>query len=436
MTETADALQLGRAAYAKRAWLDAYTALSSADQAAPLPAEDLELLATSASMVGRMDEYVALLERVHHSYLDADQPLPAAQAAFWIGMTLAVRGEMGPAGGWFGRTQRLVEGAGQDCVEQGFLLIPMVVQRQEAGDLEGAYEAASMAADVADRFRNSDLAAVAAQFRGQIRIHQGLIEDGLRFLDEAMVVVTAGETSPIIAGVVYCGVIACCEEAFEPRRAREWTDALTRWCEEQPQMVAFTGRCLAHRAGIMQLHGAWHDALEEARLARERCEQAMNLAATGQALYQQGELHRLRGDSDAAEAAYREASRFGREPQPGLALLRLAQGNLDAAKAAIGRILDESSAPLRRAVLLPAYAEIMLATEERDESRRAAEELEEIAAGSGRPMLDAIAAYVRGIVELGQGNARAALAPLRRAWQLWQELDAPYEVARVRMLVG
>ena len=240
----------------------------------------------------------------------------------------------------------------------------------------------------------------------------------------------------MIAGVVYCGVIACCEEAFEPRRAREWTDALSRWCEEQPQMVAFTGRCLAHRAGIMQLHGDWRDAIEEARLARERCEQAMNRAATGQALYQQGELHRLQGDHGSAEAAYKEASRFGREPQPGLALLRLARGDLDAPRAAIRRALDETSEPLQRAVLLPAYAEILLAAGEHEDARRASGELEEIATASGRSMLDAIAAYTRGAVELAEGSAQAALAPLRRATQLWQELDAPYEVARARMLVG
>jgi DNA-binding CsgD family transcriptional regulator len=201
-------------------------------------------------------------------------------------------------------------------------------------------------------------------------------------------------------------------------------------------MVAFTGRCLAHRAGIMQRHGAWRNALAEAQLAREHCEQAMNWAAAGQALYQQGELHRLQGRSDSAAAAYKEASQLGREPQPGLALLRLAQGDLDAAKAAIRRVVDETTEPLNRAALLPAFAEIMLAAGEPDEARRASGELEELAAGTGRPMLQATAAHVRGAVELGAGDSQAALPALRDAARLWQELDAPYEVARVRMLVG
>jgi DNA-binding CsgD family transcriptional regulator len=431
-----DELERGRQSYVRRAWIDAYESLSRADQAAPLAAEDLELLAMSAAMVGRMDDHVAALERLHHACLEAGEGLPAARAAFWLGMNLATRGEMGPAGGWFSRAERLVEREGRDCVEQGLLLLPVAFRHQAAGDYEAGHAAAAEAAEIGERHGNRDLGAVAVHLQGLIRIQQGRVEEGLRLLDEAMIAVTAGEVSPFLTGVVYCGVIACCEEAFEPRRAREWTTALTRWCEEQPQLVSFTGRCLAHRAGILQLHGAWPDALAEARLARERCEQGMNRAATGQALYQQGELHRLKGDFAAAEAAFRDASRYGREPQPGLALLRLGQGDVGAAAAAIRRIVGETTRQLQRAALLPAYAEIMLAAGDADEAREAVGELTEIAARSRSAMLAAVAAHCRGAADLAAGDPQAALLALRQALQVWQELDAPYEVARVRVLVG
>ena len=432
----ANELEKGREAYGRRAWMDAYTWLSSADESAPLGVEDLELLAVSASMVGRMDDYQTVLERAHHVYLEAGEGLRAARCAGFIGMNLAVRGEMGPAGGWFGRAQRLVEREDRDCVEQGWLLVPAALQKQAVGDYEAAYAAAAAAAATGERFGDADLFAAALHFQGLIRIKEGRVAEGLGLLDEAMVGVTAGEVSPFMTGVVYCGVIACCEEAFEPRRAREWTNALTRWCDEQPQMVAFTGRCLAHRAGIKQLHGAWQDALEEARLARERCEQAMNRAATGQALYQQGELLRLQGHFDAAEQAYRDASRYGREPQPGLALLRLRQGDADAAAAAMRRALGETSEALQRAALLPAYTEIMLAVDDIEEAHNACRELGEIAAGSESAMLGAIAAHARGAIAVAGDDAAAGLASLRHALQVWQELEAPYEVARARVLVG
>jgi DNA-binding CsgD family transcriptional regulator len=436
MADAVDELERGRDAYERRAWLDAYTSLSRADEASPLSAEDLELLANSASMVGRMGDYLAILERAHRVYLDAGEGLRAARCAGWIGMNLAIRGEIGPAKGWFGRAQRLVEREGQDSVEQGWLLLPVALQNEATGDYEAAYTAAVDAARTGERFGDADLSTIALHVQGLARIKQARVEEGLALLDEAMVAVTAGEVSPVVTGIVYCGVIAGCEEAFEPRRAHEWTDALARWIEEQPQMVAFTGRCLAHRAGMMQLRGAWRDALEEARLARTRSEQAMNRAATGQALYQQGELHRLQGDFAAAEAAYRDANAYGREPQPGMALLRLGQGDAEAAAAAIRRALGEASEPLQRAGLLPAYAEILLVVGDVEEARNAGRELEEIAAASERPMLRAIGAHVRGAVELAEGDAEAALRSLRRAWQVWQELEAPYEAARTRVLVG
>jgi DNA-binding CsgD family transcriptional regulator len=426
----------GREAYEQRAWLDAYEALSRADARSPLATQDLELLAVSASMVGRIGDYLALLERTHHAYLESDQLLRAAGAAIWIGMNLAARGEVGPAGGWFARAQRLVERDGRDCMERGWLLVPLSLQQEAAGDYDAAFATLSDAVQIGERFRSADLLAAAIQFQGMLRIKQGRAEEGLRLLDEAMVGVTAGEVSPELTGIVYCAVILGCEEAFDTRRAQEWTTALAHWCEPQPQMVAFTGRCLAHRAAILERQGAWSDALAEARLARERCEAAMNRGAAGQALYQEAELLRLQGRFAEAEEAYREANTYGRQPQPGLALLRLAQGDVAAAAASIRRVLAETEEPLRRAALLPASAEIALERREVADARQASRELDEVAVSSGSAMVAAMAAQVRGAVELVDGEAEAALVSLRRAWQLWEEIGAPYQSGRTRVLIG
>jgi DNA-binding CsgD family transcriptional regulator len=428
-------LERGRESYAKRSWRDAYESLSRADQASPLGAEDLELLATSAYMLGREDD-LSGLERAYHAYLDAGEVLRAARCAVWVGVHLSIRGQMGRATGWLGRAQRLVEREGRDCAEQGYLLFPLMFQQEASGDCEAAAAIAADAAEIGERFGDADLFALATLDQGALLVKLGRVVEGLRLLDEAMVAVTAGELSPIVSGLVYCGVIAGCHEAHELRRAQEWTAALTRWCAEQPDMVSFTGTCMVHRAEIMQLHGAWRDALEEAEGAGERCARAMNRTAAAQARYQQGEVHRLQGDFAAAEEAYRDAIHGGWEPQPGLALLRLAQSDTDAASAAIRRVLGETAERPKRARLLPAYVEIMLATGDVREARSACRELGEISAGFRSGMLDAMAAHARGAVELADGDAQAALISLRHAAQVWQELEAPYEAARVRTLLG
>jgi ATP/maltotriose-dependent transcriptional regulator MalT len=380
-------------------------------------------------MVGRDDDHVAALERAHRAHSD---PLAAARAAWWIAINLTLRGE-DRAAGWFARARRIVEREGRECVEQGYLALARMFEHRAAGDLDAAIAAAAEAAATGERFGDVDLFALAAQDQGGMLIARGRVADGLALLDEAMVAVTAGELSPRVNGFVNCGAITGCQAAYEPRRAREWTAALTRWCEQQPDMVSFTGACLVHRAEILQLHGDWRAALDEARRARERCEAAANAAAAAEALYRQGELHRLHGDFEAAEAAYREASRGGYEPQPGLALLRLAQGSPDTAAAAIRRLLDEASGPVRRAALLPAAAEILLAVGDLDGARTAGEELAALAGGG---LLGALADHAGGAVALAAGDPRTALASLRRATRAWLELDAPYEAARSRALVG
>jgi DNA-binding CsgD family transcriptional regulator len=434
--EAAGALERGREAYAGRAWRDAYDRLAAADRAVVLGAEDLELLATSAYMLGRDEDYLSDLRRAYRLHVDADEPLRAVRCAFWVGLNLALRGETGGAGGWLARAQRLLDRTERDCVERGYLLIPLMFRHEAAGDFEAAAEVAGEAARVGERFGDKDLFALAVHSQGTFLVKHGRVREGLELMDEAMVAVTAQELSPIPSGLVYCGVIVGCQEAYELRRAQEWTAALSRWCEQQPDMVAFTGRCLTHRAEIMCLRGAWEDALEEARRAGRRCAEGNNELAGGEAVYVQGEVHRLRGELVAAEQAYRDASRCGREPQPGLALLRLVEGHGDVATAAIRRALDEASERPQRTRLLPAYVEIMLAVGDAEAARGACVELEQIADGQEAGMLGAMAAHALGAVDLATGDARAALVALRRAARVWQQLDVPYEAARSRTLVA
>ena len=427
-------LERGRDAYGKRAWVAAYDCLVEAHGAEPLGPAELELVATCAFMLGRDDESITWLERAHQQYLDDGLTLPAVRCAAWIVMSLAIRGEIGPATGWLGRAQRLIADEGE-CAERGWLLIPSVFQGEAAGEFAAAAAAAGEAVALGERFGDRDLFALAVQAQGYMLLKNGQVREGLGLLDEGMVAVTAEELSPIITGIVYCGVILACQEVFEVRRAREWTRALGDWWALQPDMVAFTGRCLVHRAEIMQLDGSWRDALEEARRAGERFLETGNPAA-GLACYRQGELLRLRGEFGAAEAAYREASSHGWEPQPGLAQLRLSQGQTDAAVAGIRRAESAATAPLDRTRLLPAYVEIMLEVGDLDAARAACLELEEIARGYESAMLAAIVDQARGAVHLAAGVPREALVALRSAADAWHALDVPYEIARTRALVG
>jgi ATP/maltotriose-dependent transcriptional regulator MalT len=374
------------------------------------------------------------MERLYEARLAASEELPAARAAFWVGMRLFALGERARAGGWLARAERLCEG--KDCVERGYLLLPVIRRHEASGEDAAAAEAAARAEAIGDQFGETDLSAFARSIRGSVLVRQGQTQAGLALLDEAMVAATSGALSPVVTGLTYCTAIAGCQLVYELDRGREWTAALSSWCEAQPQLVPFAGRCLVHRAEILQLGGAWPEAIGEARqLAAQRLA-VDDPSAVADAHYQEAEIHRLRGEIAEAEASYRQTSAAGREPHPGLALLWLAQGRGDAAIAALRRLLAASEAPLTRARFLPAEVEARLATDATPEAEAACRELEGIASRFGTDVLVAIAAQSRAAVELACARPQSALGPAREAFRIWQQLSAPYPAARARVLLG
>lgn len=429
-------IERGRELCAERAWAPAYASLSVIDPVR-LSAGDLELLAISAFMLGRDDAYVDAWELAYHSHLRVGDAARAALCTWWIGDYLRFRRDSARATGWFARGQSLLDRVRErDCVARGFLLLPVVHDHVSVHDHEAAFAVASEAGEIGERFADRDLIALAMMERGHALVRQGNVAEGWRLVDETMVVVTTERPSPIIAGIVYCSTIAFCQGVFELGRAQAWTEAHTDWCERQSGMRAYMGPCLVHRAEIMTLAGDWSKAMGEVRRAESYTRGVVNERIAGQAAYRRGEVHLLRGELDSAEDAFREASRRGREPQPGLGLLRLAQGEAEAAVASLRRALSESAEPLTRAALLPAYIEIMVAIGDPDGARAVCCDLEDTAERQSSRALAAMADYARGAVELASGDAGTALSALRRACQAWRELGVPRETARTRVLVG
>lgn len=431
-------LEAGREAFRRHAWFEAGAELQAADEMSSLEPEDLKRLAVTHYMLDHRDAWEETWARAHQEALRSDDHRRAARYAFWLGFGLASRGEHAPAGGWFARASRTLDRGGsecEECVERGYLLLPKALRAIGGGDDAGALEIFRTATEMGERFRDPDLATYARHGQGRAMMRMGELEAGVALLDEAMVAVTAGEVAPMVAGDIYCSVIEACQETFDLRRAHEWTAALTRWCEEQPDLMAFRGQCLTRRSEILQLHGEWPDALEEARRAGERLTSPPGRAAAGAAFYQQGEIHRLRGRFEEAEEAYREASEWGRNPQPGLALLRLAQGDLDSAATAMRRVVVEAGTPRARSRVLGAHVEVMRAAGDLETARDAADELTELAEALDAPALRASASAARGAVLLDEGDPQAALADLRRAWTSWQDLDAPHEAGRVQLSI-
>jgi len=432
-TETTDVLVAAGAAYAKREWSAAYECFARADKAARLGADDLERLATAAYLVGKDEKFFSALERAYRAHLGEDIAL-ATRCAGWLGLCLLFAGKVARANGRARAQAHVDSQAGLDA-EAGFLLIPQIERQLSEGDWKTAEATAGRAVAIGEKYGDADLCACARHQHGRALIGAGNVDRGFALLDQVMLDVTERTVSPIMTGLIYCSVIDACQQVYAVARAREWTDALAAWCEAQPQLIAFSGTCLVHRAELMQLNGKWPDAAHEARRACERFAEA-SLRPSGAAFYQQAEVCRLRGDFNAAEEFYREASQNGFEPQPGLALLRLAQGKKDVAHGSIRRIVGASDDPMQRTRLLPACAEFMLAVGEIDVARNACRELTEMADRLGTDVLAAMAAQAEAALALAEGDAQRALGLARKAFRIWDRTEVPYEAARVRLLAG
>jgi tetratricopeptide (TPR) repeat protein len=435
-SSAAGALERGRDAYRRRAWGEAYARLSAADRETSLEPEDLERLAVTCTMLGRDAESPACLARAYQGFVGRNDRDRAARSAFWLVLDLMERGDAAQANGWMGRVRRLVGEMPGDCAGQGFVLLPDALRALAEGDHETALPMLDRVAAIGERFGDPDLVAFARLAQGRTLLRTGKVKEGLALLDEAMVAVTTDEVTPIVAGGVYCSVVSGCQEVFDWRRAQEWTAAMSRWAAPQPDLVLFRGQCLLRRSEVLQLRGDWDGALEEARRALARLLDPPGQIAIGSAYVQLAELHRLRGELSEAEEAYRLASQHGTRVQPGLALLRLAQGDPGAALASLRRTLEESPQPRFRPMLLAACVEAALAADDVSTARTAAEELATVAADLGVPYLRALSARATGAVRLAEGDARAALGELRQSEASWRELEAPYEAARTRVIVG
>jgi DNA-binding CsgD family transcriptional regulator len=428
-------LARARQAFERREWITAYDALSGVGDVS-MPAEDFTRLATTAYLLGRRNDCIQALQRAYSAHAAAGATPAAVGCAVRLATVLLTSGEGAVAGGWVARAQRMLADVDGDVVERGQVLVPVMLRHIMDMEYEKAHELVLEITDYGRRFEDPDLLATGLNAQGRLSLYAGRVPDGLALLDEAMIGISTGEVSPIVAGETYCSLVEACQEVSDFGRAAEWTAALTTWIEAQPGLVAFTGQCAVHRGQIMRVRGAFREAVEEFELAVERYERLGTPAPAGLAMSECGGVLRVLGDLAAAEAAYGRSIGYGHDPQPGLALLWLARGRTADALAAIRRLLAEPRDPVHRSQLLPAAVEILVAAGAVDEAEVAGQELTSVAESFGCPGPRAMAHYACGSVLLAAGQPAAALPELRAAKLDWQRLEAPYETARCRVLIG
>jgi len=430
------ALERGRQAFSSGAWRLAFTELSAADSVRPLGADDLALLAGVAHLLGQTSDSAAVWERAHRAALDAGDARAAARASFWISLGLLVRRNVAHAAGWMARGVRLLDQSADDCVERGYLCFTEALRYAVERNPVAAERTFGEAVAIAVRFDDRNLMALARHAQGRALVFAGDPARGATLLDETLIALESGEVAPLFVGDIYCSAIDACREMYDLTRAAEWTSALDRWCESQSDEIVYRGMCAIHRAEIVRLRGEWNSAAKELDRAREWFAQQPAHFGVGVLWYETGEIHRLRGEFDAADAAYRKSSRAGHDPQPGLSLLRLEQGLPSVAIKSIRRAVDEADLWPVRSRRLPALVEIALAAHDVDLAKQAAAELTELAGAVAAPLLAAAASFANGAIALFEGDARSALTALRAAAAISQAINLPYDAARARALIA
>jgi class 3 adenylate cyclase len=437
MAQLVDSAHAAREAAARHAWREAYEGYSSAVVA--LKPDDLERFADAAWWTGRLDEAINLRERSYAAFASSGEPRSAARVALTLSWDHVGRGTFSVASGWFANAERLLEGQ-PESVEHGYLALTRAVNALfGGGDLATALASFERASEIAQRLDDRDTQVLALAGTARALLKRGEVEQGLALLDEATASAVCGELRPYSTGLVYCITISSCHDLGDFRRAAEWTEAANRWCDRL-DVTGFPGACRVHRAEIMRLRGDWPEAEAQALAACEELHDFDRYITAG-GYYEVGEIRRRRGDFAAAEEAYRTANELGRDPQPGLALLRLAEGKVDAAVAGVTRALQDVQDPLSRLRHLPAQVEIALVADDLKTARAAADELERVVdaykIGDRRaPAFDAGVHFVTGQIKLVEGDTQGAARCLRRAREEWQQVGAPYETAQARMLLG
>jgi class 3 adenylate cyclase len=435
MPPVVDPVQAGRDALGRHAWPEAFEQLSLADREGPLSGADLEALALAAFFVARASEELELKERAFKAYEAEGNDLRAAYLAIDLARSLNYAGKHSIASAWSRRAERLA-GADGDTYVHGYLALVRSEAAGATGDIETALAQAERAVEIGNGAANADLKAYAQSNLGALKIASGETTDGFALMEEASFAAVNGELSPFTTGVTACRMIGACRDMTDYRRASEWIEATERYCDRQ-SLSGFPGVCRIHRAEVAAVGGAWERAEQELERATGELGAYNAIPPQADGFYAIGDIRRLRGDFEGAEAALREAHARGRSPQPALALVRLAEGKTKAAAAAInGAVAEETWDRWARARLLPAQVEIAIVAGEIQRARTAVDELSEIVKGYPSPALEAGRQVALGRVLVAEGDAAAAAHELRTAIRGWREVGSPYEVARARAVLS